>query len=471
MLRQHNPIMNFLRRNSSSGKADGSLRNRLIKNFSIGFVGSIATAVIGMGRTALLTKLMAIADFGKIVIIQSLFELLSSFLSIRVNDVLFRFYPQFETEKNEDAQRALLYLSFALSLIVGMVIGIGVFLIAPWISVKFYNDAGLSSAFRIYAVAMLVSSFEGFNTAILRLHDRFRSLVVPQVVGTAVTFFFVVVYFVLTGVDYEIEWIVVAFAVGIILRSLVPLIIALRLVKPILDWGRKGNAFSALKPYRQKLVSNLFHTNLVGYLKIVSDRGGLFLLGVLSTPTEVAYFSIAKQLTMPLNLIKINIQNAVTPEITKLWLQQKISVLYSLIRRLVNSTAVWGGVLTVLFIIVAEPVLVFITTSDYVGAMPTFYLILVATYVNFISTSFYPLSVAMDRMLRRNVVVGLRLFYLGGAVFVGLNSFVLGVAHLIGVVSTRIFADLPLAWRLRRASQEEETDKNEQEEFSFDTTK
>jgi hypothetical protein len=103
--------------------------------------------------------------------------------------------------------------------------------------------------------------------------------------------------------------------------------------------------------------------------------------------------------------------------------------------------------------------------------MPTFYLILVATYVNFISTSFYPLSVAMDRMLRRNVVVGIRLFYLGGAVSVGLNSFVLGVAHLIGVVSTRIFADLPLAWRLRRASQEEETDKNEQEEFSFDTTK
>jgi len=418
-------------------------------------------AVMGLGRTALLTKLMAVADFGKIVIIQSLFALLSSFLSVRVNDVLFRFYPQFETEKNEAAQRALLYLSLALSLIVGMVIGIGVFLLAPWISVRFYDDAGLSSAFRIYAVAMLVSCFEGFNTAVLRLHDRFRSLVVPQVIGTAVTLFFVLIYFVLTGVDYEIEWIIAAFAVGIILSSLVSLVIALRLVKPILDWRQKGNAFSALKPYRQKLVSNLFHTNLVGYLKIVSDRGGLFLLGVLSTPTQVAYFGIAKQLTMPLNAIKTNIQNALTPEITKLWSQRKISVLYSLIRRLVNSTAVWGGVLTVLFILVVEPVLVFITTDDYMGAIPTVYLIVVATYVNFISTSFYPLAVAMDKMLRRNVVVGIRLFYLGGAVLVGLNSFVLGLAHLVGVISTRIFADLPLAWCLRRASQEE-TDKSKE---------
>ena len=61
--------MNFLRRNSSSGKADGSLRNRLIKNFSIGFVGSIATAVIGMGGSPY--KTVQVNNFNKLHITAS----------------------------------------------------------------------------------------------------------------------------------------------------------------------------------------------------------------------------------------------------------------------------------------------------------------------------------------------------------------------------------------------------------------
>lgn len=409
-------------------------------------------AVIGIGRTALLTKTILIEDFGRIFIILNLLTVLSSFLGVRVDDVLYRFFPQFEKENNEEALRGLLYLSLGLSLAVGLLIVIVMMIFAPWISVKFYNDAALSLSFRIYAVAMLVYTFEGFNTAILRLHNRFSYLVLPRVVGAGLTFLIAFIYLALINGNYKIEWIIVAFSMGIIVQSLVPLVFSLRIVAEKLSWGKKGNPFIALKPYKRLMVSNLFHTNLIGYLKLASDSGGLFLLGIFSTPTQVAYFGIATQLTAPLKLIKNNIQNAVTPEIIMLWSRKRINQLYALIKGLVRLTVIWGGAGTLLLIIFVKPLLLIVTTIDYVGAMTTVYLLIVATYLNFISTSFYPLTVAMDKMPRRNMVVCVRVLYLGGAVLIGLNSVMLGAVHLFGVITVRLFSDMPLFLRLRKVS-------------------
>ena len=61
--------------------ADGrvSIWHRFTKNLSISLVGSVASIVIGLGRTAVLTKSLAIADYGKILIVINLFSFLGTF--------------------------------------------------------------------------------------------------------------------------------------------------------------------------------------------------------------------------------------------------------------------------------------------------------------------------------------------------------------------------------------------------------
>lgn len=429
-----------------------SLFNRLARNFSIGFLGSLLVAIIGVGRTAVLTKTVSIETVGKIFIILNLFDLLSTFLSVRVNDLLLRFYPQFSKEKNKNQLLGLLYISILLCLAVGIVTCCGVFFTANWFSEKFYHDPTLSHAFRIYAPTMLFLSFQGYYATILRLHDRFSAVVIPQVIGVSVTFILLLIYIFLWERGIRLEGIVLIYTIGAIVRSLIPLVISLRESLFAMNGLWRQGIFNSLKPYRTQLLSNLFHTNLVGYLKIASDTGGFFLLGILSTPSQMAYFGIAKQLATLLKMIKNNFQNAIAPEITYLWSESHLSQLFSLLKRIVLHSTVWGGLFILPILIFIKPLLLLITTNDYFNAIPTIYLLIVATYINFITTAFYPLTVAMDYMPRRNFVVSFRLLFLGLGIFYGLNAIVLALVHVTGVIFIRIFADFPLMCRLKQAT-------------------
>ena len=133
---------------TSFADEDRPVLRRFVKNFSITFVGSLASMFIGLVRTALLVKSVAIADYGKILIVMNLFAFLGSFLSVRVNDLLYRFYPQLKRERDNGALRGLLCLSIILSAAVSLVIGGGVFILAPWIAVRFYQDISLTISSR-----------------------------------------------------------------------------------------------------------------------------------------------------------------------------------------------------------------------------------------------------------------------------------------------------------------------------------
>jgi len=75
---------------------------------------------------------------------------------------------------------------------------------------------------------------------------------------------------------------------------------------------------------RKARLSKRGRNNLSGYLKFAINPGDLFFLGLFSSPTQVAFYGLAKQLTAPLALLQTNLQTAITPEITSLLTRAKI---------------------------------------------------------------------------------------------------------------------------------------------------
>src|SRR5205085_444230 len=69
---------------------------------------------------------------------------------------------------------------------------------------------------------------------------------------------------------------------------------------------------------RSDLTSCLLNSNLSGYLRIGITPGDVFVLGLFSSPSQVALYGLAKQLTAPLSLLTTNTQTAISPEITSL---------------------------------------------------------------------------------------------------------------------------------------------------------
>ena len=324
---------------------DTPIWQRFRRNVSISVLGSGLSLAIKLGQTALLTKLLKIDDYGRVLIVLNLFVFLDSFFGLRVSDVMFRFFAQLQEQKDLRALKGLLILCLGISLASGLLIYGGVAVSSPWLADRLYPNLGLTPLFNIYGCTVLVSAFSGVYEPILRVHDRFTSIVAPQVLGSLVTFVILCVYFatnLATGFsgtgEYSLKSIVAIFAVGALVQSVPPLVQALRLVRPLLSAVKAKEAVQALAGYRRDLAACFVNSNLSGYLKFAISPGDVFLLGLFSSPAQLALYGLAKQLTAPLALLQTNIQTAITPEITSLVARRKFEQLKRLLARYLWGT-------------------------------------------------------------------------------------------------------------------------------------
>ena len=391
---------------------DTPIWQRFRRNVSISVLGSGLSLAIKLGQTALLTKLLKIDDYGRVLIVLNLFVFLDSFFGLRVSDVMFRFFLPLKEQGDARALKGLLLLCLGICLASGLVIYGGVVVLSPWLADRLYPNLGLTPLFNIYGCTVLVSAFSGVYEPILRVHDRFTSIVAPQVLGSLVTFVILCVYFATnlatgfsTNEGYSLKAIVAAFAVGALVQSVPPFVQALRLVRPLLLDVKAKEAVQALAGYRRDLVECFVNSNLSGYLRFAISPGDVFLLGLFSSPTQLALYGLAKQLTAPLALLLTNIQTAITPEITSLVAKRKFEQLKRLVTRYVGSTFVLSSLLLIGALLLGRLLILRLFQPEYLAALPVFYVLTVAVWLMLVFLVFRPLAVSLDLLRWHNLAL------------------------------------------------------------------
>lgn len=436
---------------------DNPIWQRFRRNVSISVLGSGLSLAIKLGQTALLTKLLKIDDYGRVLIVLNLFVFLDSFFGLRVSDVMFRFFLPLKEQGDARALKGLLLLCLGICLASGLVIYGGVVVLSPWLADRLYPNLGLTPLFNIYGCTVLVSAFSGVYEPILRVHDRFTSIVAPQVLGSLVTFVILCVYFATnlatgfsTNEGYSLKAIVAAFAVGALVQSVPPFVKALRLVRPVLLGVKAKEAMQALAAYRRDLVGCFVNSNLSGYLRFAISPGDVFLLGLFSSPTQLALYGLARQLTAPLALLLTNIQTAVTPEITSLVAKRKFEQLKRLVARYVG----WIFVLSSLLLIgslVPGRLLILRLFQEYLAALPVFYVLTVTVWLMLVFLVFRPLAVSLDLLRWHNLglmaCAGIVVFFI---VVGDLNALTMAYIQLAEVLILRSVFNALVWTRLKR---------------------
>lgn len=386
---------------------DLSIWHRFRRNLSVTLLGSGISIAIKLGQTVLLISLLRIDDYGRVLIVLNLFVFLDSFLGLRVSDVMFRFFQQFREQADFRALKGLLILCFGISLLSGLLICAGVLILSPWLADRVYPNLGLSPLLTIYSFTVLVSSFSGIYEPILRMHDRFTGVVVPQVVGSFVTLTLLCAYFVTNSMNgagsYNPTVIITVFAIGVLVQCMPPLIEAVRLVRPSQVGIRVREAIQALGAHRRELADCLLNSNLTGYLKFAINPGDLFFLGLFSSTTQVALYGLAKQLTAPLALLQTNLQTAITPEITALVARERFDQLKRLIRRYIGWSVASCAPLLIVALIMGRLLILRWLKPEYSGALPVFYALTIVAGVLLIFLVFRPLAVNLDLLRWQNV--------------------------------------------------------------------
>ena len=348
---------------------DRPVWRRFRRNLSISLGGSALSLAIRLGQTALLTRMLTIDDFGRVLIVLNLFFFLESFVGLRVSDVMYRF---FEPLRGRDARafQGLLLLCLGLSLATGLLVGGGALVASPWAAAHFYRDPQLAPLLKIYGCTVLVSAFRDFYEAVLRLEDRFSSVVVPQVAGALLTLLLLAAYFA-TARGYDLRTVMATYAVGGFVQTVPALVLALRLLRPSLSHLSVKRAAHALARYRPEMLRCLFHSNLSGYLRFALNPGDVFLLGLISTPAQVALYGLARQLTAPLAHLQTNAQTAVTPEVMRLVAERKFAQLRRLVRRYVATATALGAAAIAGGLLLGRAFIALLARPGYLASLDT----------------------------------------------------------------------------------------------------
>jgi O-antigen/teichoic acid export membrane protein len=435
---------------------DNSLWRRLRRNVSIGVLGSAIAAAIRLVQAFLLTRFLQIEDYGRVLIVLNLFVFLESFFGLRVSDVMFRFFQSLREQRDKRALRGLLLFCLGICFASGLLIYLVVLMLSPSLAASIYSNPDLSPLFNIYGLTILISAFSGFYEPLLRMYDRFSAIVVPQVLGNLITLAILIFYFATTnGGGYNLRLVVVGFAIGALVQTIPPFVKAFSLVRSFLarDETRDETKETGqgLAQYRHELVRCLFNSNLSGYLKFAINPGDVFLLGLISSPTQVALFGLAKQLTSPLAVLQTTIQIAITPEITGLIAKLKLQQLEQLVARYVVSAFVFGGLFLIAAILLGRLLILHIFSAQYAPALPVFYCLIVAAWLLLVFLVFRPVAVSLDLLswynlaLLMSTVIVMFLIVVGG-----LNALTMAYVQLAEAAILRLSFSL-LVWNKLRS--------------------
>jgi O-antigen/teichoic acid export membrane protein len=418
-------------------------------NLSIGLVGGGLTLAIKLGQVALLTNALRIDDYGRVLIVLNLFLFAESFIGLRLSDVVFRFFPPLKQQRDDRALQGLLLACLGIGVASGLLVCGGVVISAPWLAQALYGQPELAPLFAVYGGTFLVSAFSGVYQAILRIHNRFASVVVPQVIGSLTSLGILTAYLAATDA-YRLDVVIAAFAIGVLVQTVPPLVRAWRLVQPALGGLDVKAAGRALARYRSELLRCLFHSNLSGYLQLTMSPGDIFLLGVFAPPTQVALYGLARQLAAPPAMLQVNVQAALTPEVTSLAAKGQWTSLERLVRRYMASAFALGGVLVGGTLLLGHLFTAWLARPEYVTALLVLPPLLLASWLLLIFLVFRPLAISLDLLRWHNLALAVSTVVLLVLVLAGgWNAWTMAGAQLAGALIIRPLFTIPAWLRLR----------------------
>jgi O-antigen/teichoic acid export membrane protein len=425
---------------------------RFRSNLSVSLAGALLSLIIKLGQTLLLTRALRIDDYGRVLVVLNFFTFLNSFIGLRVSDVMFRFFQPLKEGREERALQGLLLFCLGISLATGLLIFGGVLVFAPWLSGRVYQSPELAPLFGIYGCTVLFSSLGDVSGPLLRMHDRFTALVVPQVLG-GLTSIIILAAHIMTATPYSMATVVAAFAAGALVQTMPPLVQSLRLVRPYFADVNLTLAARALARYRPELTRCLLNSNISGYLKIATSPGDIFLLGIVSSPAQVALYGLAKQLIAPLALLLTNVQTALTPEVTSIMAGRKLGQFKRLVGSYVVSALAAGAMLAACTLFAGRFLVLRLSRPEYVEALPVFYILLIAAWALLIFAALRPLALSLDLLKWDNLAQLAGIALLFSLILAGqLDSLTLAFVQLAGALLLRPIFSVPVWARLRAMS-------------------
>ncbi|MCJ8163491.1 lipopolysaccharide biosynthesis protein [Pontibacter sp. E15-1] len=383
------------------------IASKAVSGLKWGSAATLANAVMQIGYTSAMARLLAPEAFGLVAIASVVLRFGSYFAHLGLSQAIIQ-----KEELTKDNVRA----AFTSSTLLGLAFLGLIWFLAPFATMFFDNASFQSEAVtpivRIMAFSLLINGLSSTALSLSERNMRFKELSIVETTSYVISYLGVGVICAYLG--FGVWSLVYATLTQTALVALGAYLIARHNVIPLLKW----EAYKPLFNYGSKM-------SVISFLEFLSQDMATILIGKTLGPYKLGIYDRAHRLVnLPMYMLTRTISRVIFPSFSKLQAETK-----KLAKAYISSTTLLAAIIipTCFGLMVAAPEVVYILLGDQWGeSIPVLQVLCLAIPLSFI-TMFA--GIVCDAKAELNIKIVLTLVFIG--VIAGL-FFVLRQYGLIG---------------------------------------
>ncbi len=290
---------------------------------------------------------------------------------IGLDRTVVRLMPPLLLKKDYDSASAIKRTTLGIVITLTAILTFGLFLAAPWLAARVFNDPGLTIYIQIFSFGLPFYSLRFIYGGFLRALKRTReSLIVERVIIYALG---IVAIFSL-GALYGIK----GMAVGFVLSCAISVVVGMFFVHKYLPAAKTNQTYS-----KKMLLSSGVPLLFVAFGTQMIGQASVLVLGALASTTDVGVYNAALKVSLVLTLILTAINTIAGTTISELYASNQKSKL----EKIFGKTSALGfllGLPLFLIMMVFPEFILGLFGAEFIGGVTALRILAVGQFVNII---------------------------------------------------------------------------------------
>ena len=354
---------------------------KLFKNSSWLYFSQIIRTLLMFLRSIVIARGLGPELYGNYNIIIAFVTTVQEFFNQNVGTPFIKYGAEFKINSENERFKALLKSMLLVSGITAVLSLIGVFILMVFFYHYFVKQPGFQVYIIIFAFGSLLIFFDSITISLLRLFDRFKlnSIIVIGVAFFEVLLITVILHFFPHDFHkFFLTMVLIKLIGGIITNG-----VAFSELKGEIKDYIKVSIYSIRDKFNE-IWKFTIQNSISRTLKTLMDNGDILLLAAFSSPTQVAYYAIAKKLAFSLLLLSDPVNLAVYPQISSLVSEQRYSAILEMLKNLTRLFAIPFFIVIIVIFSFRYEILQFLYGTEYRDAANPFVFLLIGASISLI---------------------------------------------------------------------------------------
>lgn len=328
-------------------------------------------------------------------------SLIQEFLNLNLGTALIRFGAGYHAKDRNDKLFSLVKVCLKVSGISAL-ISVAVIAFLTYYSYNhFFTTPGLTGYVIAYAFAASVTYFNSISRSMLRLYFKFRISSLIEIIMDTVES--VVMVFVVWKYPGDLDAFFPAIILVRFLNGFICNLIAFAELKG--EWAPHLHAPASLLRDDIKEIRGFVIGNSVGItMKTIVNQGDVLLLGLLTSPEQVAYYVVAKKLAFTVLTLTDPLTSSIYPQLSKLLAEKKYMEVRQMLKKISTIASIPAILILFVMFFLNHWMMVFLYGNEYAPASSSFMFFLTGALLG--AVTFWTLPLVQSLGLVRMRIIG-----------------------------------------------------------------